>query len=156
MKFRLVDRILAYEPKESICGVKTVSFEEYQLKEAFFGAPALPESLLMESLFQLGQWLIMLSSNFTKMGLVVEAGRVEFHSQLKPGERLTLDVHVQDYQADSIQFNGQAQSGSRTVASCIGCIVRLAAIEQYYDPSDMRVLFSEIYRPVVRTRNPQG
>lgn len=153
MKFRLVDSILEYEARRSIRGVKAVSFEEYQLKQAFYEAPALPESLLMESLFQLGNWLIMLSSDFTSTGLVVEVSRIEFHSQLKPGEHLTLDIHVQNYQTDRIQFDGQANFGDRAIASCTGCTARPVAIEQYTNPSDMRVLFSEIYRP---HRNSEG
>ena len=52
MKFRMVDQIHRWEKQRSISGVKTVSFEEYNLK-APFGSPAhLPETLLIESLFQ--------------------------------------------------------------------------------------------------------
>jgi 3-hydroxyacyl-[acyl-carrier-protein] dehydratase len=153
MKFRLVDSILAYKAKQSIRGIKAVSFEEYQLKQAFSETPALPESLLMESLFQLSSWLIMLSSDFTETGFVVQISRIEFHDQLKPGEHLILNIHVQDYQTDSIEFDGQADSGDRSIASCTGCTARLVAIDEYYSPSDMRVLFSEIYRP---HRNAEG
>ena len=67
MKFRMVDRIIDFVPQKSIRGVKTVSFEEYQLKSAFGGEPSLPETLIMESLFQLGNWLIMLSSDFSQI-----------------------------------------------------------------------------------------
>ena len=153
MKFRLVDSILKYRVKQSICGIKAVSFEEYQLKQAFSEAPALPESLLMESLFQLSSWLIMLSSNFTETGHVVQFSGAEFHNPLKPGEHLRLNIHVRDYQTDSIEFDGQADSGDRSIASCTGCTARLVAIDEYYNPSDMRVLFSEIYRP---HRNTEG
>ena len=71
MKFRMVDRILAWQPRQHIRGIKTVSFEEYQLKAAFADQPHLPQTLVMESLFQLGNWLIMLSSDFSQMGLIV-------------------------------------------------------------------------------------
>ena len=153
MKFRLVDSILNYSVKQSICGIKAVSFEEYQLKQAFSEAPALPESLLMESFFQLSRWLIMLSSDFTETGHVVQINRAEFHNPLKPGEHLRLNIHVRDYQTDSIEFDGQADSGDRSIASCTGCTARLVAIDEYYNPADMRVLFSEIYRP---HRNTEG
>jgi 3-hydroxymyristoyl/3-hydroxydecanoyl-(acyl carrier protein) dehydratase len=76
MKFRMVDRILAYEPRRSIRGAKTVSFEEYQLKAAFGDEAHLPETLLLESFFQLGNWLIVLSSDFTQMGMVVRTERI--------------------------------------------------------------------------------
>ena len=68
MKFRMVDRILEYEPKTSIRGVKTVSFEEYNLKAAFGEPERLPESLLVEAFFQLGNWLVMLSTDFHSDG----------------------------------------------------------------------------------------
>ena len=71
MKFRMVDRILAWEPRRYIRGIKTVSFEEYRLKAVFADPPHLPQILVTEGLFQLGNWLIMLSSNFSQMGLIV-------------------------------------------------------------------------------------
>jgi hypothetical protein len=54
MKFRMVDRILSWEPETRIRGVKTVSFEEYCLRSPLGYEERLPESLLVESLFQLG------------------------------------------------------------------------------------------------------
>ena len=39
MKFRLLDRILEWAPYERLVGVKAVSFEEYELKQAFGGGP---------------------------------------------------------------------------------------------------------------------
>ena len=67
MKFRMVDRILAWQPRRSIRGLKVASFEEYQLKEPLADEPCLPETLLVESLFQLGNWLVVLTSDFTEM-----------------------------------------------------------------------------------------
>ena len=63
MKFRLVDRILDWEPRRVIRGVKAVSFEEYELKRAWGDEPCLPESLVLESLLQLGNWLVIRSSD---------------------------------------------------------------------------------------------
>ena len=85
MKFRLVDRILNWQPRESIHGVKAVSFEEYELRRRLGDEPCLPESLIMESLFQLGNWLLILSSDFQQMGLVVRFEEVRFSSRVRPG-----------------------------------------------------------------------
>ena len=52
MRFRMVDRIDAYQARSSISGAKTVSFEEYSLRTALGCEASLPESLLLESLFQ--------------------------------------------------------------------------------------------------------
>ena len=86
MKFRMVDRIIDYERCKSIAATKTVSFEEYRLKSAFGDRPCLPECLVLESLFQSVAWLIMLSSDFAKMGLLVGAQEVRFVEPVRPGQ----------------------------------------------------------------------
>ena len=88
MKFRMVDRILAWEARRMIRGIKTVSFEEYELKERLGDEPCLPESLLMESLFQLGNWLVILSSDFSQMGMVVRLEEVQFDARLASGRSI--------------------------------------------------------------------
>ncbi len=97
MKFRMVDQIHSWEPQRCISGVKTVSFEEYDLKSAF-GSPAhLPETLLMESLFQLGNWLIVLSSDFKQMAMITRTQHVQFDWPVVPGQALTLEASVRRY-----------------------------------------------------------
>lgn len=147
MKFRMVDRITGFEPRAEIHGVKTVSFEEYQLKTVLGDEPRLPESLLMESLFQLGNWLIMLSSDFSQMGLLVRVQEVQFLRSVLPGQSVQMDVEVRRYRSDGILFDGQALIGEEVVAVGGGCLAACVPLSEYYDPSDVKVLFSEIYRP---------
>jgi 3-hydroxymyristoyl/3-hydroxydecanoyl-(acyl carrier protein) dehydratase len=145
MKFRFVDRILAWTPRRAIRGVKTVSFEEYQLKAAFGGEPALPESLLVEGLFQLGNWLIVLSSGFAEMALRFE--EVRFHDALRPGQAVRMEAVVRSWRTDGVLFDGLASAGGRTIAEGRGCLAAPVALADYCDPADLQVLFSEIYRP---------
>ena len=151
MKFRMVDRILAWEPRQGIRGVKAVSFEEYELKESLADEPCLPESLMVESLFQLGNWLVVLSSDFTEMALVVRFEEIRFVDRLRPGQSLRMEIAVRSYRSDGIVIDGQALADARTIADgqrdCLAVPVPLA---DYHDPDDLRVLFSEIYRPEVR------
>lgn len=147
MKFRLVDRIVAWEPRESIQGIKTVSFEEYQLKSAWGDEPALPESLLIESLLQLGNWLVILTSNFTEMALVVRIQEIQLRDRLRPGESLTGEVNIRSYRTDGIVFDGRARVGRKIVAEGRGCLASPVPLADYHDPEDLRVLFSEIYLP---------
>ena len=152
MKFRMVDNIIAYDPGRSICGTKVVSFEEYQLKSAFAGQPALPESLIMEALFQLGNWLIMLTSDFSRMGLVVRFQRVEFLHSLTPVHSMLMEVRVRRYREDGILFEGEARTGQQTVVRGQRCMAIPVDLATYCDPADLRVLFSEIYRPLKDAR----
>lgn len=147
MKFRLVDKILAWQPRRSIRGTKTVSFEEYRLKAAFGDEPALPESLLVESLFQLANWLIVLSSDFRQMGLVVRTHEIRFPGRLRPGQGMLMEITARSFRDDGILLDGRATVEGNTVAEGTGCLAAPVALADYCDPDDLRVLFSEIYRP---------
>jgi 3-hydroxyacyl-[acyl-carrier-protein] dehydratase len=113
MKFRMVDRIVDFQPRQSIRGIKSLSFEEYELKSAFADQPHLPETLIIECLFQLGNWLIMLSSDFSQMGLLVRTSEVRFLEPLRPGQRLLMEANVRSYRNDGIVFDGLARVPGR-------------------------------------------
>lgn len=147
MKFRMVDRILSWEPQKSIRGLKTVSFEEYSLKAPLGDEPHLPECLLVESLFQLGNWLIMLSSDFTEMGLVVRFQEVRFDAPLRPGGRLMMELDALSYRSDGVLFDGRAFDGDRLIGAGRGCLATRVPLADYFDPENLKVLFSEIHRP---------
>ena len=147
MKFRMVDRIVGFERCKSIRATKTVSFEEYQLKSTFGDQPCLPESLVLESLFQSGVWLIMLSSDFAKMGLLVRAQEVRFIEPVRPGQTMFLEVQARSYRSDGVLFDGQARVNRKTVAYGKGCLASVVQLAEYFAPDDLKVLFSEIYRP---------
>ena len=147
MKLRMVDRIWAYEAQRSIRGAKAVSFEEYSLRTALGCEASLPETLLLESLFQLGNWLIILSSDFTQMGLVIRTGRIEFVEPVGPGQRIDGAVVAKQYRNDGICFDGEVRVGDRVVARGTSCLATPVPLAEYCDPDDLRVLFSQIHRP---------
>lgn len=147
VKFRMVDRILAWKAEAHIRGIKTVSFEEYSLKAPFGEAERLPETLMLESLFQLGNWLIILSSGFSRMGLVIRIQRVSFDAPLGPGESMTMDIRVRSYREDGILFDGRTLVGSNVIASGEGCLAVPVPLSSYCHPEDLRMLYDEIYRP---------
>jgi len=147
MKFRMIDRIVSYRPRQSIRGVKAVSFEEYSLRDRLGIAPALPETLLTECLFQLGNWLIIVSSDFTQMGMVVRTEQLEFLEPVRPGQSIDADVRVRRYRDDGVVFDGRASVAGRVVARGSACLAVPVDLADYYDADDLRVLFSEIHRP---------
>ena len=147
MKFRMVDRITAWEPWTRIAGTKTVSFEEYSLRDAFGEPPRLPESLLLESFLQLGNWLVLLSSDFTRMGLVARMARVEWNGMLLPGQRLDMTVHMEARRESGFLLSGEGNSGGRALFRGSGCLATPVPATDYVDPDHLRVLFSEIHVP---------
>lgn len=147
MKFRMVDRIVEFTRQSSIRGTKTISFEEYALKSAFADQPCLPESLIMESLFQLGSWLIIVTSDFSQMGLVIRTNEVQFQQSPGPGQTMFMEVNARRYRDDGILFDGRALVDRQVIAYGNGCLARPVELAKYQNPDDLRVLFSEIYRP---------
>lgn len=147
MKFRLVDRITSWAPDERITGLKAVSFEEYSLKDAFGDEPRLPEMLLLESLLQLGNWLILLSSDFQRMGAVVRLHDVRFHGALRPGGVVRMEVAMARKNDNGYKLNGTGHVDGQLIISGTGCLGAPLPTAEYIDPDDLRVLYSEIYRP---------
>ena len=147
MKFRLVDKIVTWSPYQSITGIKAVSFEEYSLKESFGDEPRLPETLLLESFLQLGNWLILLSSDFKDTGMVVRISEVHFHGFLSPGQQLRMEVTLARQREDGYELSGEGRVKGRTIISGLGCLAVPVPAAELVDPASLRVLFSEIYEP---------
>ena len=103
----------------------------------------------MECLFPLGNWLVVLSSDFRQMGVVVRLEGVRFIDRLRPGRQLNMKVQVRSWRDDGILFDGQASAGGQAIVTGRGCLATPAPLADYYDPQDLRVLFSEIYRPEI-------
>ena len=156
MKFRMVDRILSWEPQRVIRGIKAVSFEEYELRERLGDEPCLPESLVMEAMFQLGTWLVVLSTDYTQMGLIVQWDEIQFLSRLRPGHRLQMEVVVRTWRDDGIVLDGRASDGEKTIAVGRRCLAVPVSLPDYHDPDDLRVLFSEIHAGESPTRQPSS
>ncbi|MEI6674622.1 MAG: hypothetical protein WCO57_05550 [Verrucomicrobiota bacterium] len=146
MKFRFVDRITSWQAHERITGLKAVSFEEYSLKNAFGDAPRLPEILLLECLLQLGNWLILLSTDFQQMGSVIRIHEVQFHGALRPGRVVQMEVTMLRHHADGFELCGEGRVDGQLIISGLGCLAAPLATSNYFDSADLRVLFSEIYQ----------
>lgn len=147
MKFRFVDKIVAWSPYESISGIKAVSFEEYSLKESFGDEPRLPETLLLESFLQLGNWLILLSSDFKEASMVVRISEVNFRGFLLPGKQLRMEVKLVRQREDGFELSGEGREDGEVIISGMGCLATPVPAEELLDPADWRVQFSEIFAP---------
>ena len=144
MKFRLVDRIDDWEPFFSVRGRKSVSFEEYQLKTDFGGRAALPETLLLEAGFQLLRWLCILSTNFSKTLWVEEIGSTEFYRPLGPGEAAEISANIVELLGEDVRFDLHGSVNGDRLFVCRASLGHLRPLEDFFDPDDLRTLFSEI------------
>ena len=148
MKLRLLDAIESWEPHRAIRGRKVVSFEEYMLRRPLGRAEELPESLVLGSMIELAAWLAILSSDFTQMALPCEVGEVRFVSALGPGQRLSLQLTVCPGDHGQIIADGRGRVADRPVLEVADLRMCLRPLTEYHNPDDLRVLFSEIHRPM--------
>ena len=144
MKFRMVDRILSWNPGRGIRGVKAVSFEEYSLKEPFGGPAALPESLLLQAAFELGAWLLMLSSDFQEGGAAEGWEEAQFIAPVGPGERVLLEVVARADIGGDLLLDATGAVGEREAFSARGLSLHRIPLSELGDPEDCRTLASEI------------
>ena len=147
MKFRMVDRILSWDSGRSIRGVKAVSFEEYSLKEPFGGPAALPESLFLQAAFELGAWLLMLSSDFQEGGAAEGWEEATFTTPVGPGERVLLQVVTSADVEGDLLLDATGKVGEREVFSARGLRLCRLPVSELGDPEDYRTLASEIGGP---------
>ena len=144
MRFRLVDHICEFTPWKSITATKSVSLEEYFLKDEFGDVPKLPETLLVESMLQAGNWLVVLSSDFEKMGIVVGLQRVEISRSLRPGEMVTFHLNLGSRREDAIYMEGKGYVQGEKILEGKGAMAILRPLDEFEYPPDLRILYEEL------------
>lgn len=145
MKFRMLDHIDAWQPRRSIRGVKAVSFEEYELRERLGDEPCLPESLVVESLFQLASWLVILSTDYTQMAMATGWEEIRFPGRLRPGRRLHMAIDVCRWSDDRIEFDASASDGAQSIVTACRLLGVPVPLADYHDPADLRVWYEELH-----------
>ena len=155
MRFRLVDKILSLDSGRLIETVKAVSFEEYQLCKRFGIDDQWVPTLLVEAMLQSGNWLIIASSDFTQLGLVVQIKKIDIKRPPKQGERVRFEVGISSLRSEVALLDGRGWIGDEEIIQGIGCIATLAPLVDFEDPDDLRVVFSEIAPGVIQKPYPE-
>jgi 3-hydroxymyristoyl/3-hydroxydecanoyl-(acyl carrier protein) dehydratase len=148
MKFRFVDRIIAWEPRTRIAGDKAVSFEEYMLKSRFGGPECLPESLLAQAVIGLADWLVLLSTDFRQRLTPDEIEQCIFHQILRPGKRVRMQVECREWSGDRVWFAARGTVDDEPLVTVAGVGGRLTSAVEDLDIDDTRTLFSELFQPL--------
>ncbi len=145
MKFRFVDKILRYKENEYIEGLKAVSLEEYLLLRQIDVKEGFPETLMIEAIFQLGNFLIYKSFH-NKLALLTMFDKINVQHSLAPGDVMSMRVNIVSVIDDSVRLNGAGYVNETEVITGEGCIGRLVDIETLYDPDAYAALFENLYR----------
>ena len=114
----LVDRILDFEPKEWIRGLKNVSFNEAVFQGHFPSRPVLPGVYIVEAMAQTGGCLLMREYEDRARKVIYFMGidAVKFRKPVLPGDQLVMEVKVVQIKGRICKMRGEAFVGGQKVA----------------------------------------
>lgn len=146
MRFYLVDRITGWEPHRWITGVKGISRAEACLTNGPDSEAELPGLLVVEALAQLGAWLLLASTDFTRRPVLLGFGAAEFPHPVRPGDRLTLHGHVESGHEDSALLAAEARVGDLIAVQVRDLLCAIGPAGDLEDPAETRRLFRTLTR----------
>ena len=126
MRFLMFDRITEFQKNRRICGIKLISGESGVL-ERVHGELVYPAALAVESLAQLGGWLLGASRDFAVLTVLAMVVNVRIYTPIFNGDELNLrvDAHPDYCGADSALASGEiCRAGSRGQE----CVIRIAKL----------------------------
>ncbi|MDP1808856.1 MAG: 3-hydroxyacyl-ACP dehydratase FabZ [Actinomycetota bacterium] len=93
--FLLIDEIVELQPGKRAVGTKNVTADEWFFQGHFPGYPIMPGVLIIEALAQTGAVVILsLPEHAGKIVLFARIDKVKFKREVKPGDRLLLEVDI--------------------------------------------------------------
>ena len=118
MRFHLIDRIDAYEPRESVTARKVTSYSEEYWEQGPDGETRMPPPFVLEAFCQAGTWLIMISTERAKRAALLQVGSVTWYRDVRPGDVLVLEGRIASFGEESAVLGGTASVDGETVLEC--------------------------------------
>lgn len=114
----LVDRILDFEPKEWIRGLKNVSFNEEVFQGHFPSRPVFPGVYIVEAMAQTGGCLLMREFEDRARKVIYFMGieGVKFRKPVLPGDQMVMEVKVVQFKGRICKMRGEAFVDGQKVA----------------------------------------
>ncbi len=114
----LVDRILDFEPREWIRGLKNISFNEEVFQGHFPSRPVFPGVYIVEAMAQTGGCLLMREYEDRARKVIYFMGidGVKFRKPVLPGDQLVMEVKVLQFKGRICKMRGEAFVGGQKVA----------------------------------------
>jgi len=114
----LVDRILDFEPKTWIRGMKNISFNEQVFQGHFPSRPVFPGVYIVEAMAQTGGCLLMreFEDRARKVIYFMGIDNVKFRKPVVPGDQLVMEVKVLQFKSRICKMRGEAFVDGQKVA----------------------------------------
>ena len=131
MRFQLIDQVLEHSP-DRLVAVKAVTSAEEYLWDHFPGFHILPGVMMLETMVQAARRLVRLADGPTSPGplVVSEVRNVRYAAMVRPGQHLTVDIHLRQRTDAGFHFQGTG-----TVEGQIAVQGRFSLVPQAYPAS---------------------
>ena len=131
MRFQLIDQVIEHSP-DRLVAVKAVSSAEEYLWDHFPGFHILPGVMMLEAMVQAARKLVRLAEGPTSPGplVVSEVRNVRYAAMVRPGQHLTVEVHLRQRTDEGFDFQGTG-----TVEGQMAVQGRFSLVPQKYPAS---------------------
>jgi len=100
-----------------------------------------PQSLVAEAIGQLAAWYAMSSLNFERRPVAALAGATTYHSEARPGERLSLEAIIESCDNESVSYSGVATADERLILALVDCSGAMLPQQEFDDPETISQQF---------------
>jgi UDP-3-O-[3-hydroxymyristoyl] N-acetylglucosamine deacetylase / 3-hydroxyacyl-[acyl-carrier-protein] dehydratase len=116
--FLLVDRIIEYEERKRIIGLKNVTINEPFFVGHFPGHPIMPGVLIIEAMAQVGGLLLMdaIENPEDKIVYFMALDNVKWRRPVTPGDQIRFEVEVQQIRGRTAKMKGVGTVDGQVVA----------------------------------------
>lgn len=115
MRFYLFDGVTAFEPGVRARGVKNIGQHEEFLNKHYDRDPQMPAPLIIESLAQLGGWMITSSGDYANLAIMVMIKGITVSGSARPGDQVQLAVELINQNEYGASIQAQATVGETEI-----------------------------------------
>jgi len=116
--FLLVDRIVDFEPRQRIVGIKNVTINEPFFQGHFPGHPIMPGVLIIEAMAQVGGMLLMgaIDDPENKVVYFMSLDKIKFRRPVRPGDQIRFELEMQQIRGSVCKMRGVGLVDGNVVA----------------------------------------